>query len=84
MSCGWPPESTSAFSKRSSAVSEAGARRLVERMAVTLQASLLLRHAPRAVADGFVAARLPRPRAAYGTLPVGVDAGAIVLRALPA
>jgi len=65
-------------------VSEAGARRLVERMAVTLQASLLLRHAPRAVADGFVAARLPRPRAAYGTLPVGVDAGAIVLRALPA
>ncbi len=64
-------------------VSEAGARRLVERMAVTLQASLLLRDSPESVADGFVAARLPRVRAAYGTLPVGVDVAAIVHRAMP-
>jgi putative acyl-CoA dehydrogenase len=64
-------------------VSEAGARRLVERMAVTLQASLLLRHAPESMSDAFLAARLLRPRAAYGTLPVGVDAAAIVRRAWP-
>ena len=35
-----------------------GARRLVERIAVTLQAALLVRYAPPAVADAFVAARL--------------------------
>jgi putative acyl-CoA dehydrogenase len=37
---------------------QAGARRLVERLAVTLQASLLVQHAPSAVADAFVASRL--------------------------
>ncbi len=62
-------------------LSEAGARRLVERMAVTLQASLLLRHAPKAISDAFLAARLLRPRAAYGTLPEGVDTSAVVRRA---
>lgn len=61
------------------------ARRIVEDLAVALQASLLLRHAPEAVADGFCAARLGGGGGrAYGTLPVGVDAPAIVDRALPA
>ncbi len=58
------------------------ARRLVERMAMLLQGSLLLRHAPAAVGDAFVAARLTGEAGlAYGTLPTGIDAGAIIDRA---
>jgi putative acyl-CoA dehydrogenase len=60
------------------------ARRLVEDLAVTLQASLLIRHSPPAVADAFCAARLGGEGGrAYGTLPRGVDAPAIIERALP-
>jgi putative acyl-CoA dehydrogenase len=63
---------------------QAGARGLVERMALALQASLLLRHAPAAVADGFCAARLrDRGGLAFGTLPRGVDARTVVDRATP-
>jgi putative acyl-CoA dehydrogenase len=62
-----------------------GARRLVEDLAVGLQASLLVRHAPPAVADAFCAGRLEGDRGrVYGTLPAGVDARAIIERALPA
>jgi putative acyl-CoA dehydrogenase len=57
------------------------ARRLVEDMALALQASLLARHAPPAVADAFCA-RLAGGRGAFGTLPPGIDAPAIVDRAL--
>ena len=47
--------------------------------------SLLVRHAPAAVADAFCAARLGGGGGrVYGTLPAGVDARAIVDRALPA
>ncbi len=61
-----------------------GARRLVEDLAVALQASLLVRHAPAAAADAFCATRLGREGGlAYGTLPAGADARAIVERALP-
>jgi putative acyl-CoA dehydrogenase len=61
-----------------------GARRLVEDLAVALQASLLVRHAPAAVADAFCAGRLAGDRGrVYGTLPAGVDAKAIIERALP-
>jgi putative acyl-CoA dehydrogenase len=61
-----------------------GARRLVEDLAVALQASLLVRHAPPAVADAFCAGRLEGDRGrVYGTLPAGVDAKAIIERALP-
>ena len=60
------------------------ARRVVEDLALALQASLLVRHAPPAVADAFCAARLGGQGGhAYGTLPAGVDAGAIIDRALP-
>ena len=60
------------------------ARRLVEDLAVGLQASLLVRHAPAAVADAFCAARLDGEGGrVYGTLPAGIDAKAIVDRALP-
>ncbi len=61
------------------------ARRLVEDLALALQGSLLVRHSPAAVADAFCAARLGGEGGrAYGTLPAGVDAGAIVERTLPA
>ena len=61
------------------------ARRVVEDLAVALQASLLVRFAPPAVADAFCAARLAGGSGrVYGTLPASVDAGAIIDRALAA
>jgi putative acyl-CoA dehydrogenase len=64
--------------------SEAGARRLVERMALVLQASLLVRWAPPAVADAFCASRLAGDwGCAFGTLPPGADCGAVLERVLP-
>jgi putative acyl-CoA dehydrogenase len=63
---------------------EFGARRLVEELALALQGSLLVRHAPAAVADAFCAARLNGEGGrVYGTLPPRVDARGIVARALP-
>ena len=56
--------------------------RAVERMAVALQASLLLRHAPQAVADIFAATRLERVGGlAYGALPPGAPIDAVIERA---
>src|SRR4051812_38011572 len=60
------------------------ARSVVSDLAVALQASLLVRNAPAAVADAFCASRLGSVGRAYGTLPAGVDADAILARALPA
>jgi putative acyl-CoA dehydrogenase len=63
---------------------EPRARRVVERMALCLQGSLLVRHAPAAVADAFCAARLAGDAGlSYGTLPAGVDAATIVARHTP-
>jgi putative acyl-CoA dehydrogenase len=63
---------------------ESRARRVVERMALCLQGSLLVRHAPPAVADAFCAARLEGDAGLnYGTLPPGADAAAIVARHAP-
>ncbi len=60
------------------------ARIVVERMAVALQASLLLRHAPAAVADAFVATRLAGEGGLhYGTLPAGTPAREIIDRHAP-
>ena len=62
---------------------QAGARRLVERLAVLLQGALLVRHGHPAVADAFCASRVDGDRgAAFGTLP-GSDPAAIVDRATP-
>jgi putative acyl-CoA dehydrogenase len=59
------------------------ARRAVEDLAVAFQAALLVRTAPPAVADAFCAGRLGEARGrAFGTLPAGVDAQAIIERAL--
>jgi putative acyl-CoA dehydrogenase len=67
------------------AAAQFGARRLVEDLALALQGSLLVRHAEPAVADAFCAARLDGGGGrVYGTLPAGVDAGALIDRVLPA
>jgi putative acyl-CoA dehydrogenase len=66
------------------AEAETRARHLVERLALALQGSLLVRHAPPVVADAFCATRLAGEGGrAFGTLPPGVDAGAILERAAP-
>ncbi|MGY0491014.1 acyl-CoA dehydrogenase family protein [Streptomyces sp. WG-D5] len=63
---------------------EVRARRVVERAALVLQGALLVRWAPGAVADAFCAGRLGGEGGlAFGTLPVGVDFGALLSR-LPA
>jgi len=66
---------------RGDGATEAGARRLVERMALALQGSLLVRHGDPAVADAFCATRLDRDWGnLLGTLPAGVDTAAIIER----
>ena len=61
---------------------EGRARRLVERMALVLQGSLLVRHAPPAVADAFCASRLGGDWGyAFGTLPRSADVDGILARA---
>ncbi len=63
---------------------EARARRIVERLALALQGSLLVRGAPHAVADAFCASRLAGDWGhAFGTLPSGTDFGAIIARHTP-
>ncbi|MGH8860914.1 MAG: acyl-CoA dehydrogenase family protein [Jatrophihabitantaceae bacterium] len=58
------------------------ARHIVERMALVLQGSLLLRVGNPAVAEAFVASRLGRDwGVAYGTLPTGLDTATILQRA---
>ena len=60
---------------------ETRARRLVERMALALQASLLVRYGDPATADAFCASRLAGDSGrAFGTLPAGTDFGRIIER----
>jgi len=60
---------------------ESRARALVERMALALQGSLLVRFGDPAVADAFCASRLEGDWGhAFGTLPAGADAARIVQR----
>jgi putative acyl-CoA dehydrogenase len=61
---------------------EARARRIVERMALLLQGSLLVRFGDEAVADAFCASRLGGDwGGVFGTLPAGTDFGRIIDRA---
>ncbi len=60
------------------------ARRLVEQLGLAFQASLLVRNTPAAVSDAFCAARLGDGGRAFGTLPAGTDAEAILARTLAA
>jgi putative acyl-CoA dehydrogenase len=60
---------------------EADARRVAERMALVLQAALLVQGAPAAVADAFIATRLGAEGGrSFGVLPSGADMDAIVDR----
>jgi putative acyl-CoA dehydrogenase len=64
---------------------EPRARQLVEQLALALQASFLVRHAPSAVADAFCASRLSdHAGRQFGVLPIGLDLAAICARARPA
>ena len=63
---------------------ETRARRIVERMALALQGSLLVRHGDPAVADAFCASRLTADHGlAFGTLPRGTAFQRIIDRARP-
>lgn len=60
------------------------ARDVVDRMALAIQASLLVRHAPAFISDAFCHSRLEQQgHHNYGTLPRGVDVTAIIARATP-
>jgi putative acyl-CoA dehydrogenase len=60
------------------------ARSLVEDMALALQASLLARHGPPAIADAFCASRLaPQRSFQYGAMDTRIDTDAILARARP-
>ncbi len=61
--------------------SEGSARRIVERLAVALQASLVARHSPSAVADAFLATRISGDWGRqFGTLPAGSDTEGLLER----
>ncbi|WP_103542566.1 acyl-CoA dehydrogenase family protein [Streptomyces sp. SM1] len=63
---------------------EGRARRLVERLALVLQGSLLVRYAPPEVSDAFCAGRLGGDAgASFGTLPHTLDLASVVERARP-
>ncbi|MFP5388455.1 MAG: acyl-CoA dehydrogenase family protein, partial [Thermoleophilia bacterium] len=63
---------------------ELRARRIVEGMAVALQASLLVRYGDPAVADAFCASRLSGDWGnAFGTLPAATDFSSIIERHRP-
>ena len=63
---------------------ETRGRQLTELIALTLQAALLVEHAPIAVSDAFCATRLGSHwLGSYGTLPAGTDFNSILERALP-
>ena len=60
------------------------ARGVTERLAIALQASLVLRNSPQEVAEAFLASRLSKASGrTFGTLPPGVDCAAIVDRHHP-
>ena len=79
-------QAASREARRDPAAVEDGARWMVERLAVVLQASLLVRYAPGPVAAAFLATRVSGGGGVlFGTLPVGRrTTQAIVDRALPA
>jgi putative acyl-CoA dehydrogenase len=79
-------QAASREARRDPAAVEAGARWMVERLAVVLQAALLVRCAPTPVSSTFLATRVAGGGGVlFGTLPVGRRATqAVVDRCLPA
>jgi putative acyl-CoA dehydrogenase len=60
-------------------VNDYAARELTEKLALALQASLIIRHSSPAVADAFISSRLADQHGnAFGTLPASADTNAIV------
>ncbi|WP_345196236.1 acyl-CoA dehydrogenase family protein [Kistimonas scapharcae] len=59
------------------------ARRLVEKLAICLQGSLLLQTGNALVADAFLRARLQPEGLAYGTLPTGIPCTQLIERTRP-
>jgi putative acyl-CoA dehydrogenase len=78
-------QAASREARRDPGAVEAGARWMVERLAVVLQASLLVRHAPGPVAAAFLATRVSGGGGVLlGTLPVGRrSTQAMIDRVLP-
>ena len=62
---------------------EVSARRLVERLALALQATLLVRAGDTRVSDAFCTRLSPGRGLAFGTLPPGTDVRALAERARP-
>lgn len=59
--------------------SEGGARRAAEKLAIALQASLLIRFSPAAVADAFCGSRLAGDWGrTFGTLPAAADVDGVL------
>jgi putative acyl-CoA dehydrogenase len=64
---------------------ESSGRRLTQDLALAVQASLLARHAPRAVAEAFCASRLQSDhRGVFGALAPDTPFDALIERAMPA
>ena len=77
-------EDVQALTGLSPDAAQARARRVVERLALALGGSLVLRHSPPAVAEAFVASRLTGDGSrSFGTLAQDVDVDAIVERHRP-
>lgn len=59
------------------------ARRVVEKLALALQASVLIKNAPNFVSDAFCNSRLTENYLSFGTLPVGTELKKIINRSMP-
>jgi putative acyl-CoA dehydrogenase len=67
---------------RGKRVEESAARNMVEELAIGLQTSLMIRFAPQAASDAFVASRVARTGGfAFGALAAGTDVAGILSRA---
>jgi putative acyl-CoA dehydrogenase len=62
---------------------ETRARRIVEKMALALQAAILLKSSPDFVAESFCRSRLAENHLTFGALPAETDFAAIIERARP-
>jgi putative acyl-CoA dehydrogenase len=66
-------------------VGESSGRRLTQDLTLAMQASLLARHAPRAVSEAFCASRLqPDLGGVFGALAPDTPFDALIERAMPA
>jgi putative acyl-CoA dehydrogenase len=66
-------------------IDESRARSLTERIALAVQGALMLRDAPTEVAEAFCAARLSGAGGlTFGTVPTGLNAAALMKRAMAA